>query len=113
MEILEKIFGNSTHLEIIRLFYNNPKYFTNITKLAQTLDKSHVTTRKAVYDLIDAGILTKLDIGKSLVIKLNEHSPYTETLFKFINTVQSVKEKRTIEELIARRAGSAAKASSE
>jgi DNA-binding GntR family transcriptional regulator len=114
MEMLEKIFGNSTHLEIILLFYNNPGYITNITKLAHTLDKSHVTARKAISDLVAAGILTELNIGKSRVIRINEHSSYTETLFNFINTVRSVKEKRSIEEIIAKRAGagSAAKASS-
>lgn len=105
MEILEKIFGNSTHLDIILLFYNNQGYFTNITKLAHTLDKSHVTVRKAVSDLVNVGVLTELDIGKSRVIRINEKSPYTETLFNFINTVRSVKEKRSIEEIIARRTG--------
>lgn len=110
MEILEKIFGNSTHLEIILLFYSSQGYFTNITKLANTLDKSHVTVRKAVSDLVSAGILTELDIGKSRVIRINEDSPYTETLFNFINMVRSVKEKRSIEEIIAKRSGSAATA---
>ncbi len=109
MEILEKIFGNSTHLEVVLLFYNNPGYFTNITKLATSLDKSHVTVRKAVSDLVSAGILTELDIGKSRVIRINEKSPYTETLFNFINTVQSVKEKRSIEDIIAKRAVLAAR----
>ncbi|MHC1635690.1 MAG: hypothetical protein ACXQTS_03580 [Candidatus Methanospirareceae archaeon] len=103
MEIMKKIFGNSTHLEIILLFYNNPGYFTNITKLAHTLDKSHVTVRKAISDLVSAGILTELDIGKSCLIKINEKSPYTETLFNFINAVRSIKEKRSIEEIIAKR----------
>lgn len=106
METLEKIFGNSTHLDIILLFYSKQGYFTNITKLAQTLDKSHVTVRKAVSDLVAVGILTELDIGKSRVIRINETSPYTETLFNFINTVRSVKERKSIEEIIAKRAGS-------
>ena len=105
METLEKMFGNSTHLEIILLFYNNPGYFANISKLAKKLDKSHVTVRKAVSDLVNAGVLTELDIGKSHVIKINDKSQYTESLFKFINSVQSVKEKRGIEEIIAKRAG--------
>jgi len=104
MKILEKMFGNSTHLDIILLFYNHPGYFTNITKLAQTLDKSHVTVRKAVSDLVAAGILTELDIGK----KINEQSLYTKTLFNFINTVRSVEEQRSIEEIIAKRAGAGA-----
>ena len=103
MEILEKIFGNSTHLELILLFYNHPGYLANISKLANTLDKSHVTVRKAISDLVAAGILTELDIGKSRVIRINENSPYTETLFNFINTVRSVKEKKSMEEIIEKR----------
>jgi len=110
METLGKMFGNSTHLEIIFLFYNDPGYFANISKLAKKLEKSHVTVRKAVSDLVTAGILTELDIGKSHVIKINEKSPYTETLFNFINTVRSVKEKRSIEEIIAKRGGATARA---
>jgi DNA-binding GntR family transcriptional regulator len=108
MDILEKIFGDSTHLEIILLFYDNPGYFTNITKLADTLDKSHVTVRKAISDLVTAGIITELDIGKSRVIRINEKSPYTGTLFNFIDTVRSVKEKRSIEDIIAQRTAKAA-----
>lgn len=108
MDILEKIFGDSTHLEIILLFYNNPGYFTNITKLADTLDKSHVTVRKSISDLVAAGIITELDIGKSRVIRINEKSPYTATLFNFIDTVRSVKEKRSIEDIIAKRTAEAA-----
>ena len=108
MKILEKMFGNSTHLDIILLFYNHPGYFTNITKLAQTLDKSHVTVRKAVSDLVAAGILTELDIGKSHVIKINEQSLYAKTLFNFIDRVRSVEEQRSIEEIIAKRAGTRA-----
>jgi DNA-binding GntR family transcriptional regulator len=103
MDILEKIFGDSTHLEIILLFYGKPGYFTNITKLAKTLDKSHVTVRKAISDLVDAGIITELNIGKSRVIRINEKSPYTATLFNFIDTVRSIREERGIEEIIAKR----------
>lgn len=103
MEILEKIFGNSTHLKIILLFYNNPRYFTNITKLARTLDKSHVIVRKAISDLVSAGILTEMDIGKSHVISLNKDNHCTKALFDFINTVSSIKEERSIEEIIAKR----------
>jgi DNA-binding GntR family transcriptional regulator len=105
METLEKMFGNSTHLEVILLYYDNPGYFANISKLANRLDKSHVTVRKAITDLVNAGILTELNIGKSRVIKINEKSPYTEILFKFIATVRSTREERSIEEIIAKRAG--------
>ena len=112
VEALEKMFGNSTHLEVILLYYNNPGYFANISKLANKLEKSHVTVRKAISDLVKAGILTELNIGKSRVIKINEKSPYTEILFKFIATVRSTKEERSIEEIIAKRAGIASGAGS-
>jgi predicted HTH transcriptional regulator len=103
MEMLEKMFGNSTYLKVILMFYNNNGYFTNITGLANTLDKSHVTIRKVISDLIEAGVLTELDIGKSRIVRVNENSPYTEALFAFINSVRSIKEKRSIEEIIAKR----------
>jgi len=62
MEKLTKIFGKNTHVQVILLFYNNGGYFNNITGLAKILDKSHVTMRKVVSDLLDAGILAELTI---------------------------------------------------
>ncbi|MHC1610403.1 MAG: hypothetical protein ACXQTW_02180 [Candidatus Methanospirareceae archaeon] len=103
MEIVEKIFGNSTHIKVILLFYNNGGYFNNITGLAKVLNKSHVTVRKVVSDLIDAGILTELNIGKSRVIKANEHSPYKDALYSFIDSLRSISEKKSIEEIIKMR----------
>ena len=74
------------------IFYNNPDYLTNIMGLANILDKSYPTVRKAISDLVSTGVLTKLVIGNSHVIKINEYSPYTKALFNFFNTVQSEKE---------------------
>jgi hypothetical protein len=103
METLEKIFGNNTHIKLILLFYNNGGYFNNITGLAKILDKSHVTVRKVVSDLIEAGILSELDIGKSRVIKINENCAYTKALFTFIQSMRSLKENKSIGEIIGKR----------
>ena len=103
METLEKIFGNNTHTRVILLFYNNGGYFNNITGLAKMLDKSHVTVRKVVSDLIEAGILSELAIGKSRVIKINENSPYTEALFNFIHSTRDIKENKSIGAIIEQR----------
>ena len=93
MDILKKIFGkNNKHLKVILLFYNNNGYFNNISGLANTLDMSHVTVRKVISDLVDAGILRKIDIGRSMVIKVNERSPYAKALFDFIDSVQTTKD---------------------
>ncbi len=105
MDILKKIFGkNNIHLKVIRIFYNNNGYFNNITGLAKTLDVSHVTARKVISDLVDAGILKEIDIGKSMVIKANDSSPYAKVLFDFIGSVQGINESKSIEEIIERRA---------
>jgi len=103
METLNKIFGNNTHVKLILLFYNNGGYFNNITGLAKMLDKSHVTTRKVVSDLIDAGILSEVDIGMSRVIKVNDSSPYTEALFNFIHSMRGIKEEKGIGAIIEAR----------
>jgi ribosomal protein S1 len=103
MQTIEKMFGNNTHIKVILLFYNNGGYFNNITGLAKILDKSHVTVRKVVSDLIDAGVLSELDIGKSRVIKINEHSPYKDALYTFIDSMRSINENKSLEEIIEKR----------
>lgn len=103
MEILKKIFGNNTHIKVILLYYSNGGYFNNITGLAKMLDKSHVTIRKVVSDLLEAGILSEMDIGKSRVIKINENNPYTDALFKFINSVHGINEGKSIGDIIEQR----------
>lgn len=107
METLKKIFGNNTHIKVILLFYNTGGYFDNITGLANALDKSHATVRKVVSDLIEAGILSEMNIGKSRVIKMNETSPYSEALFNFINSMQSIEGKKSIGTIIEKRTGRA------
>lgn len=103
MQTVEKMFGNSTHIKVILLFYNNGGYFNNITGLAKMLDKSHVTVRKVISDLMDAEILTELNIGKSRVIKINDQSPYREALYTFIDSMRSINENKSIEEIIEKR----------
>jgi hypothetical protein len=88
---LSKIFGNRTHIKIILRFYNDTGYFDNVTGLAKSFNKCHVTMRKVISDLIEVGILSEIDIGKSKVIRLNETSPYTKVLFEFIYSLQEIK----------------------
>lgn len=103
MRMLYKIFGNNTHVKVILLFYNNSGiYFNNITGLAKILDKSHVTVRKVVSDLLEVGILKEVRIGRSRVITINENNPYTEALFNFIHSMHSTDEK-SIDEIIEQR----------
>ena len=88
---LSKICRNRTHINVILLFYNDTGYFDNVTGLAKSFNKSHVTMRKVISDLIEVGILSEIHIGKSKVIKLNENSPYTKALFEFIDSLQEIK----------------------
>ena len=109
MDILKKIFGkNSTYLKVILQFYNNNGYFNNISGLANTLDVSHVTVRKVISDLVDAGVLREIDIGRSMVIKVNEGSPYAKALFDFLDSMWSIKENKSIEGIIKKRSKEAA-----
>jgi len=56
-ERARRIFGKSTHLKLLLLFYNDLAYFDNMEGLAKRLGESHVTTRKVVNDLCKVGIL--------------------------------------------------------
>jgi len=94
MEILRRIFGNSTHLKLLLLFYNDNAYFDNITGLTKQLGKSHVTVRKVVNDLVRAGVLKELDIGKSRVVMLNTDSPCTKAVFQFLGEIKKIEEEK-------------------
>ena len=94
METLRQIFGNSTHLKLLLLFYNDNTYFDNITGLTKKLGKSHVTVRKVVNDLVRAGVLKELDIGKSRVVMLNTDSPCTKAVFQFLSEIEKIEEEK-------------------
>lgn len=106
MERLEKIFGNTAYVKIILQFYNSGGYFDNMTGIANAVNLSHVTVRKVVSDLIEAGILSETKSEKSRVIMINENSPYSEALFNFITFINSMHHtdgKKGIGEIIEKR----------
>jgi len=94
METVRWIFGNSTHLKLLLLFYKNKEYFDNITGLTKRLGKSHVTVRKVVNDLVRAGVLREIDIGKSRVVMLNTDSPCTKAVFQFLGEIKKIEEEK-------------------
>ena len=110
-ERVRRIFGKSTHLKLLLLFYNNPTYFDNIEGLAKQLGKSHVTTRKVVNDLCKVGILKdfyKVRKGgvKDRIVMLNKSNP--KAVFNLLERVEEVcamemerrSEEETAEEMI-------------
>ncbi|RLG39314.1 MAG: hypothetical protein DRN91_00055 [Candidatus Alkanophagales archaeon] len=108
VKVIKQMFGSPTHVKTILLFYNGGSYFDNITGLTKALGKSHVTVRKVVSDLLKAGILKEVTVGRSRVIKINEDSPYTKALFEFLDKIKEIEEGKTekdrIKTLIERRA---------
>jgi len=92
-ERARRIFGKSTHLKLLLLFYNDPTYFENIEGLAKKLGKSHVTTRKVVNDLCKVGILKdsyKVRKGgvRDRIVMLNKSNPYTKAVFNLLKGME-------------------------
>ncbi|RLG09031.1 MAG: hypothetical protein DRN64_04440 [Thaumarchaeota archaeon] len=74
-ERARRIFGKSTHLKLLLLFYNDPTYFDNMEGLEKKLGRSHVTTRKVVNDLCKVGILKDIYSGRCRIVMLNKSNP--------------------------------------
>jgi len=87
-ERARRIFGKSTHLKLLLLFYNDPTYFDNMEGLAKRLGKSHVTTRKVVNNLCKAGILKDIYSGRCRIVMLNKSNPYTKAVFRLLKRVE-------------------------
>lgn len=103
MNTLIKLFGKSTHLALLRIFYDDQKSFYNLSELARMLEKSAVTTRKVVSDLVDAGILAIENMGQVRVVSLNQDGKYTEALISMMDKMQALDKGDVIRELIAER----------
>ena len=112
-EKARRIFGKSTHLKLLLLFYDDPTYFDNMEGLAKQLGKSHVTTRKVVNDLCKVGILKdfyKVRKGgvRDRIVMLNKSNPYTKAVFRLLKrmevcAMENLEEKdreETVEEMI-------------
>ena len=94
-EGVRRIFGKSTHLKLLLLFYNDSTYFDNMEGLAKRLGKSHVTTRKVVNDLCKVGVLKdfyKVRKGgvRDRIVMLNKSNPYTKALFNLLKRIEGV-----------------------
>ncbi|MBC8521960.1 MAG: hypothetical protein H8D26_08260 [Methanomicrobia archaeon] len=103
MNTLGKIFGNSTHLKLLNIFYNDRKSFYNLSELARMISKSAVTTRKGISDLVDADILGIEKMSEVCVVYLKMDGKYTEGLISMIDKIQTLDEGDVVKELIARR----------
>jgi len=102
-ERARRIFGKSTHLKLLLLFYNDPTYFDNMEGLAKRLGKSHVTTRKVVNDLCKVGILKDFyEVRKGgvrdRIVMLNKSNPCTKALFNLLKRMEEVCAMENLEE---------------
>jgi len=92
-EKARRIFGKSTHLKLLLLFYNNPTYSSNMEGLAKQLGVSYPTTLKVVNDLCKAGVLKDFYIprregGKYRIVLLNKSNPYTKAVFNLLKRIE-------------------------
>jgi len=89
-EIFIKMLGKSQHVKLLLFIYRNSDFLGSMTKLAEALGLSHPTLRKIVKELVDIGVLKKIDIGKAIIVRANKSYPYTKILFDFISSIESV-----------------------
>ncbi|HID26896.1 MAG TPA: hypothetical protein EYP22_03520 [Methanosarcinales archaeon] len=88
------------HIQIISLYHKNRGFFDNITGLTKKVEKSHVTVRNVVKDLIDVGILKETTVGRSRVVALNEDGYYTKIVFEFLDNISFAQREEYLEMLM-------------
>ena len=88
MERVEQIFRHKAHLKILLLYHKNNELITNISGLAKKVGMSHVTARCAINDLVDAGVLDELYIGKSYIIRVAK-TVQAQLIFEFIEKINN------------------------
>ena len=79
---------DKTTIWIYDLFAKNNDYVNNISGIAKETGVSHVTIRKYLRIMVNAGILKELFVGKNgKVFMLNKDSPTTKGFIDLINVL--------------------------
>lgn len=90
MENIKKVLS-PTALRVLYMYYEKSNDIANISGITQGIGAAFSTTREAINALIDAGILSELDIGKSRIFRLNKESKAATLIFELFDELKEKK----------------------
>lgn len=112
--MLEHLFGSTTRLKLLRLFFNNPQRAYFVRELSRTIDTQLNAVRRELANLEEFGVVKQVAFGeakeeevgteRSKYYKLNNEFFLNEELGMLLSKTQLVEERSFID-LIKKRCG--------
>ena len=93
MNPLEKIFGKTAQMTVLKNLIENKNEPTYLSGIAQETGLSHSSVSRVITPLIGTGIVTEKPFGKQTrIFQLNMESEATRLILDFYNKINQVEE---------------------
>ena len=91
MDPLEKIFGKTAQMEVLKNLIENHNEPTYLSGIAEETGLSHSSVSRVITPLIASGIVTEKPLGKQIrTFQLNMESEATSLIIDFYNKINQV-----------------------
>jgi predicted transcriptional regulator len=91
MDPLEKIFGKTAQMEVLKNLIENQNEPTYLSGIAEETGLSHSSVSRVITPLIASGIVTEKPLGKQIrTFQLNMESEATNLIIDFYNKINQV-----------------------
>jgi DNA-binding MarR family transcriptional regulator len=91
MDQLEKIFGKTAQMAVLKNLIENPNEPTYLSGIAQETGLSHSSVSRVITPLVGSGIVKEKPFGKQTrIFQLNLESEATKLILDFYNKINQV-----------------------
>jgi predicted transcriptional regulator len=91
MDQLEKIFGKTAQMAVLKNLIENPNEPTYLSGIAQETGLSHSSVSRVITPLVGSGIVKEKPFGKQTrIFQLNMESEATKLIVDFYNKINQV-----------------------
>jgi DNA-binding IclR family transcriptional regulator len=91
MDQLEKIFGKTAQMTVLKNLIEHQKESTYLSGIAEETGLSHSSVSRVVTPLIETGIVVEKPLGKQIrTFQLNMESKATNLIIDFYNKVNQI-----------------------
>lgn len=93
MDALEKIFGKTAQMTVLKNLMDHPDDFTYLSGIAESTGLSHSSVARVITPLVDANIIIEKPLGKQIrTFSINMENDVTKLIMDFYAKLNDVLE---------------------
>jgi len=91
MDALEKVFGKTAQMTVLKCLMDHPDDFTYLSGIAEVTGLSHSSVARVIAPLIDANIVIEKPLGKQIrTFTINKENEATRLIMDFYTQLNVV-----------------------